>query len=263
ERIAISSSLLRATMKAFITGIAGFAGTHLAEHLLAEGDEVLGASLHGSWGEPALVERLPRELVERVPLVAWDITDPDLSAIAARLEAFAPDVIYHLAAVSKASDADSPEGARVNIVGTEHVLELARRLGRPRVVFISSSYVYAQAATPDSPPVPETAPLVPRGGYARRQAISEALVRHPVRDGGDGLIVRAFQHAGPRQSPRFMLAEWCQQFASGASPVEIYNSEAWIDLSDVRDVVRAYRLLAERGAPGEAYNVGSGTAHRT
>ena len=68
----------------------------------------------------------------------------------------------------------------------------------------------------------------------------------------------AFQHTGPRQNDRMMLSQWCRQFADGTDPVEVQTHSATIDVSDVRDVVRAYRRLAEAGGPGEVYNVGSG-----
>jgi GDP-4-dehydro-6-deoxy-D-mannose reductase len=195
------------------------------------------------------------------------------------LQSFAPDAIYHLAAVSKASDCEDLAAAyQVNVLGTQHVLDLAASLpSRPRVVFVSSSYVYAAAPRDAaSAIVSETAPLhapllsdaggtSPSDGYAESKMAGEILVRQFVAAGrGAAVIARAFQHGGPRQSPRFMLAQWCEQFARhDGSPVTLQRDEATIDFADVRDVVRAYRLLAVRGAPGEAYNVGSGVAVRT
>jgi GDP-4-dehydro-6-deoxy-D-mannose reductase len=159
----------------------------------------------------------------------------------------------------------------VNVAGTQHVLDLAARLpARPRVVFVSSSYVYAQqrCESPDQRMTENTplhVPLAAENGYAATKLAGEARVQEFVQaQGGDAVSARAFQHAGPRQSPRFMLAQWCEHFARrDGSPVAIRKSHAYIDLSDVRDVVRAYRLLAQRGTCGEAYNVGSGRDVRT
>src|SRR5690606_21693800 len=215
-------------MRAFITGITGFVGGHLAEHLRACGDEVMGSAQKADTSE----------------LVAWDIAMPTTSEVIEPIQAFAPEVIYHLAAISKSEDCGveqlTPQAIAVNVVGTEHVLELAQTLpSKPRVVFISSSYVYPQLDSLD--PVRETAPLAPANNYgvSKRQA-EERVLAYAQRHGADTVIARAFQHTGPRQIPRFMVPEWCQQFARGDAPVVIRNDEAWVDLLDVRDVVRAY-----------------------
>lgn len=237
-------------MKAFITGITGFAGAYLAEHLRACGDEVLGSTQQGEAGT-----------------IPWELSQPFSDAAVARLREFAPTAIYHLAAISKAEDcgkhAPTPEAIAVNVGGTQRILELATSLpSRPRVVFISSSYVYP--AVDSLAPLPETTSPAPTGGYGHSKLLAEQLLQRYVTERGvNAVIARAFQHTGPRQIARFMLPEWCDQFARGTSPVVIHNSEVWIDLADVRDVVRAYRLLALRGACGEAYNVGCGVAYRT
>jgi GDP-4-dehydro-6-deoxy-D-mannose reductase len=234
-------------MRSFITGIAGFVGQHLAEHLRACGDEVLGTSLRGE-GEH----------------LAWDISHPPSAGLVQRLQEFAPQAIYHLAAVSKATDCDDDAALaeQINVGGTRHILNLAAQLpSAPRVLFVSSSYVYAEPR--GGAPLDECAPLrsdLAANAYARTKIAGEQAVLDFAARGGNALIARAFQHTGPGQSPKFMLAEWCEQFASGASPVVIQRNNATIDLSDVRDVVRAYRLLMEHGQRGEIYNVGSGRA---
>jgi len=252
--------------RALITGVPGFVGTHLAEHLLERGDSVLGCSPDGSWEA-----RSPAELRDRLELVAWDLGSSDgLSAEGRRtIERFAPDWIFHLAALSVprdcGSDEPTPAAIAVNVEGTRRVLELAGSLGgEVRVLFTSSSYVYGPVDR-RSPRVDETARLAPRRGYGRTKLAAEEEVRRAVeRQGGDALIARAFQHTGPRQGPQMMLPEWAEQFARGGpDPVKVHTLDAQIDLTDVRDVVRAYRLLAERGSRGEVYNVGSGTSRRT
>ena len=251
---------------ALITGLPGFAGGFLAEHLLDCGDRVLGCSPDGMWEKSS-----PGELKDRVELLAWDLgVCGGLSERARRrIELFRPQVIYHLAAVSVPADCGEeeiiPAAAAVNVGGTRRVLELAASLAsKPRVLFTSSSHVYAPVS-PESPRVDETAPIGPQRGYGRTKLAAEAEVRRAVDElDCDAVIIRGFQHTGPRQNLRMMLPEWARQFAAGGSePVMVHTCDAYIDLSDVRDVVRAYRLLAQRGRRGEVYNVGSGKARRS
>ena len=210
-------------------------------------------------------------MARRVELVAWDLgSEQGLSAQARRqIERFEPDWIFHLAAISVpedcGSDRPTPQAVAVNVEGTRRLVELAGSLGgRPRVLFTSSSHVYAPV-DPASPRVDEHAPLGPKRGYGRSKLAAEEEVCRAVQQHGcDAVIARAFQHTGPRQNPRMMLPQWAEQFARrGAGPVAIYTRDARIDLTDVRDVVRAYRLLAEQGGRGEVYNVGSGISRRT
>ena len=154
-----------------------------------------------------------------------------------------------------------PRAVAANVDGTERVIQWAGR-GRespPRVLFVSSSHVYAPVGR-DSPALDERAPLSPATAYGRTKLAAERRsVRALDESGADIVIARAFQHAGPRQNGRMMLAEWCRQLATGRDePVRVRTRDAIIDLCDVRDVVRAYRLLALRGHSGVAYNVGSG-----
>lgn len=251
--------------RAILTGATGFVGGYLAEHLLEAGDEVLGFCPDARWPAGA-----PADLAARVPLLAWDLASPDgLSAEASRaVERFAPTCIYHLAAVSVPADCGDPEptpfAQAINVGGTRRVLELAASLARrPRVLLVSTCYVYGPVP-PESPRVSETAPRRPHRGYGRTKVAAEEAVEQFVAEGGDALIARSFQHTGPRQDARMMLPQWASQLAAdGEEPVEVYTLDAHLDLSDVRDVVRAYRLLVLGGRRGEAYNVGSGESRRT
>jgi len=247
--------------RALITGVTGFAGGFLAEHLLACGDEVLGCCSTGRWSGPDA-----RELAGRVELVGWELSSDDgLSDEARRrIEQFAPTCIYHLAAISVPEDCGTdeplPHVLAVNVAGTRRVLQLAGSLPtRPRVLVVSSSHVYA-APPPEHPVVDEATPPAPRGGYGRSKLLAEQETLRAVDQGlCQAVIARSFPHAGPRQSARRMLSQWARQFAeNSAGPVEIQTREARIDLSDVRDVVAAYRLLVEHGGSGRIYNVGSG-----
>lgn len=251
-------------MNALITGITGFAGGFLAEHLLAAGDRVLGVSRCGHWASDS-----SPVAASRCELVAWDVsrTDAVESRVLGAIERFAPQAIYHLAAISVPGDCGgqqpTDEAYHANVLGTRRVLELAASLpSRPRVLIVSTSHVYAAPYT--SVPLPETAPLGPDRGYGITKLAAEQEAVTAVRSGVDVVIARAFQHTGPRQAPRMMLPEWARQFASPARPpVRVLRLNALIDLSDVRDVVRAYRLLVEHGGTGGVYNVGTGRSLRS
>ena len=253
-------------MRALLTGVTGFAGGFLAEHLLAVGDRVLGCSTRAAWPGWA-----SRELRAQVELLRWDLGDVAglLGEVRGRIAAFAPDCIYHLGALSVPVDCGpnepTPRAVAVNVEGTTRVLELAASLSsRPRVLFTSTSHVYAPV-TSERFRVDETAPLGPRRGYGVTKLKAEELIRDAVRRQGlEIVIARSFQHTGPRQDPRLMLPEWAAQLARpGTGPLHVRNRDTGIDLTDARDVVRAYRLLVEHGRAGETYNVGSGTARRT
>jgi GDP-4-dehydro-6-deoxy-D-mannose reductase len=248
-------------VKALITGITGFAGQHLAAHLLSQGDQVRGLSRRSDW----LVD-VPPALRQHVELIGWDLSaeaQPGPTAVG-RITAFEPEVIYHLAAMSVPQDCGSQEptsGALlVNVEGTRRVMQLATRLSsKPRVLFTSTSRVYRRVSS-DAPYVDESSPLEPRGGYGISKLAAEDVARQMAADAAVELIViRPFQHTGPGQNDRMMLPQWARQIAEGGSvPIEVLRTEAGIDVSDVRDVVRAYRLLAQRGVSGGTYNVGSG-----
>ena len=251
-------------MRALLTGISGFAGGFLAEHLLNAGDALLGLIR-----DTTQRERLPRSARE-VPLVAWDLEDsvaPPAKSLQTIRE-FAPDCLYHLAALSLpelcGATAPTPQCLAANVEATRRVIELALALPRrPRVVFVSSSRVYSPVDGARAY-VNEDYATNPLQGYGQSKLMAEALVRAAVLERGlDAVISRSFQHTGPRQDPRLMLPEWASQLASGARDLHVRHLNAWIDCSDVRDVVRAYRLLAISGKSGEVYNVGSGLGRRS
>ena len=250
--------------RALITGATGFVGSFLAEHLLACGDEPLGVSASGRWPDELLGDRTFGATARRVPLVAWDVAESPSAETLRAFEEFAPTVIYHLAALSvpkECGDVEPTERAlAVNVGGTRAVVELAARLpSRPRLLFVSTGHVYGGSGAVD-----ESAPLEPRGPYGRTKVLAEAeLLREIAAGRADGVIARAFKHAGPRQGPQMMLSEWCSQFARPSrEPVLVQTFDSYLDLCDVRDVVRAYRLLVERAPSGGIFNVGGGRSVR-
>jgi GDP-4-dehydro-6-deoxy-D-mannose reductase len=248
--------------RALVTGVSGFVGGFLVEHLLGQGEELLGTAPD----DRPLASNSPA--LDHIEHVSWDFSaGPMPSASRRAVERFAPQAIYHLAALSIPEDCGTvrptPQAVTVNVDGTRRVLELAASLAtHPRVLIISSCHVYAPVS-PDRARIDESAPLGPASAYGLTKLAAEDVVRQAVADGScQAMIVRGFPHTGPRQSPRMMLPEWASQFAaSGTAAIRVHTRGAHLDLSDVRDVVRAYRLLVEAGTPGEAYNVGSGVEH--
>jgi GDP-4-dehydro-6-deoxy-D-mannose reductase len=251
-------------LKAVITGITGFAGGFLGEHLLSSGDELFGLSHHGIWPEFA-----PTVLRDKVPLAAWDVSQPAPVEIRRQLEDFAPQWLFHLAAMSVPADCGKQQATRrataVNVTGVANLIELVRSLSHPpRIIFASTSHVYAPV-TPQAFRLSEDSLVRPRNGYGLSKWAAERLLQSAASECSlETIIARAFQHAGPRQSNRLMLPSWAYQFCRPtAGAVHVHGLNTWIDLTDVRDIARAYRLLALRASPGEIFNLGSGISRRT
>lgn len=226
-------------MRALVTGGHGFVGRWLVSHLEEQGADVTAT------GEEV------------------DVTDAD--KVREFVTGLAPDAVFHLAgqaSVGRSWDAPSRTFA-VNALGTLHVLDAARRLATmPRVLVVSSAEVYG-AVTPDELPLREETPLRPVSPYAASKVAAEVIAQQAAR--GHGLpvvIARPFNHIGPGQSPAFVVAALAKRIVDaqrdGATKIEMGNPTARRDLTDVRDVVRAYALLIERGEAGEVYNVATG-----
>jgi GDP-4-dehydro-6-deoxy-D-mannose reductase len=246
-------------MRALVTGVSGFVGGHLAEHLVAQGDLVVGLSASGRW--PAELAHLGKT----VRLEPFDLVERDEAELADLVRRKQPEVIYHLAAQSNPQGSLSdPRGTwTLNLVGSLNLLEAVRSSGqKPRVILVGSGVSYGNPA-PELIPVREDCPLRPTNPYAASKAAVDLLgIQHHLAYGTDVLMVRPFNHAGPRQSSRYVLAALAQQVAEVESGrrdcLEVGNLDVVRDFTDVRDVVRAYRLLAQGGTPGEVYNLGSG-----
>ena len=188
----------------------------------------------------------------------------DASATRAAIAAARPLVVYHLAARAHVGDSwRDPAGTlRDNVAMTLNVLEAVRgEVPEATVVAVASGEVYGP---PDRLPVDEAAPLQPQNPYAVSKASGDLLAGFYADAHGLRVIrARAFNHAGPGQAPVYAIASFAKQFAAALeareSPVRLVtgNPDTRRDYTDVRDVVRAYRLLAERAEPG-VYNVCSG-----
>lgn len=228
-------------MRALVTGSNGFVGPWLLAHLREIGDDVLG-------------------LTETT-----DITDP--AALQDVLASAAFDAVYHLAAQSSVRLSwDDPVGTfTVNAVGTLNLCSAAIKLDRPpRVLIISSAEVYGKVPA-SAMPVGEDQPLAPVTPYAASKASAEMIgLQAWLGRGLEVVRTRAFNHTGPGQGPGFVVPDLAVQVARAAQGkidrIATGNLEVSRDMTDVRDVVRAYRLLMVHGEPGGVYNVCSGEA---
>lgn len=235
-----------------VTGAAGFAGSHLLEALVSDGGRVV--AWHRPGGAPS------RDA--RVEWMAVDVLDRE--GVAAALADTRPATIFHCAGSADVGSSwqDSLTPLETNALGTHHLLDGVRRAGlRSRVVVASSALVYRPALDP----LDEDAPLGPTNPYGLSKLAQDMLAIRAAAD-LDVVVARAFNHAGPRQSPSYATASFARQIALAeadrAAPViDVGNLDARRDITDVRDTVRAYRALAIRGAPGRPYNVCCGRAY--
>ena len=230
-------------MRALVTGAGGFVGVHLVRHLEQQGDDVV-------------------QLERRVDGI--DIADAD--ALTDAVVAAKPEAVYHLAGAADVGGSwvAPRETFLANALGTLNVLEASRQAGAERVLAVTSADVYGRV-TSDELPLGEDRPLRPVSPYAASKVAADALAqqawlghRLPV------IRVRAFNHLGPGQSDRFLAPSIAARIAhnerDGGDEVPIGNMTPRRDVTDVRDVVRAYRLLVEAGEAGAVYNVCRGSA---
>ena len=243
-------------MKALIIGAAGFVGGYLADHLQKECE----------WS--VCVTKMPQEvcLIENVEVYDLDVLEKN--AIEQLLEQVAPDYIFHLAAQSSVAVSwKRPDlTVDVNIKGCVNVLEAIRKMEKkPRVLLIGSSEEYGPVKQEENP-VKETQMLQPGNIYAATK-VCQNMIGKIYADAYqmDVMMVRAFNHIGPKQAPLFVVSDFCKQVAEiekGQKEPVMYvgNLSAMRDFTDVRDIVRAYAMLIQKGRAGETYNVGSGTA---
>jgi GDP-4-dehydro-6-deoxy-D-mannose reductase len=245
-------------VKVLITGIAGFAGSHLAELALREGAEVVGTVLPG-----APTDNLGA-LRKDVATLDSDLTEP--GAAAAVLRATRPDRVFHLAGASVVGTSWElrADVLRTNLEATYQICEGLRRHPVPCLV-VSSGEVYGIVPEAEQP-IPESRPWAPLSPYALSKASQELYAGYYARAEGVPLvIVRAFNHVGPRQGLGFVWSDVARQIADiekkqGRGALEVGSTTTRRDFTDVRDMVRAYWLVLDRAAPGSIYNAASGRA---
>jgi GDP-4-dehydro-6-deoxy-D-mannose reductase len=226
-------------MRALVTGATGFVGSQLIHHLRESGDEVYG------------IDR------ER------DVTDE--ASMREVFRWFRPEVTYHLAALTHVGESwkNAREFTRVNVVGTRRVLDAAyNAVPDSTTIVVSSSEVYGVVSEADQP-LRENFRVAPANPYSSSKVEAEHVAREMTSERGQRVVIaRPFNHVGPGQSPTFVVPALATRLLdakeSGATEIPVGDLSTRRDFSDVRDVVRAYRLLAEFGVSGEVYNVASG-----
>ena len=245
---------------AYITGIAGFAGSYLAEELLSCGWRVAGSVF-----ENESLENLSG-IESKLQLERLDILDAD--RVRLRFGAVNPDYIFHLAALASVGRSFDLERAtyRVNFDGTVNVLQAGRSCANlKKLVIVCSADAYG-VFKPANKLLTESQPLAPISPYGISKAAAEHAGLYSHRQHGVPVVVaRAFNHSGPRQREDFVIPSFARQIALIESKrqepvIKVGDLTAKRDLSDVRDIVRGYRLIAEKGKPGQIYHLCSGKA---
>jgi GDP-4-dehydro-6-deoxy-D-mannose reductase len=227
-------------MKAIVTGASGFVGGYLVAHLQAEGDDAIG---------------LDRE-------DGLDITDR--AGAVEIFTAHAPEVVYHLAARTHVGDSwtSAQQVIETNVVGTLNVLDAARAAGARRVLVVGSAEEYGLVEQSDVPLTEESAlrPFTPYG--ASKVGAAFLALQAFLGSGLETIRVRAFNHTGPGQPPRFLVPALAHRIATteraGGDHIAVGNLDPVREVNDVRDIVRAYRLVVLEGTAGDVYNVCSG-----
>jgi GDP-4-dehydro-6-deoxy-D-mannose reductase len=251
-------------MRSLVTGAGGFVGGYLVKELAGAGHEVIATDI-------VATSRAPRDVAYR----RCDLLDA--RAVKTLLSDVHPDFVFHLAAQSSAmrSFEDPRSTLETNVFGTLNLLEGVRllpyacpgsrtRSGKVRMLSVGSSEEYGRRPRSEMP-LGEDSPIEPVSPYAVSKAAQTMLVLQYGRSFDlDVVVTRSFGHTGPGQTARFVLASFAKQCAEiGAGKhepvVHVGNLAVVRDFLDVRDVVRAYRLLAEEASEPGAYNVCSGT----
>jgi len=243
-------------MQLFITGATGFAGSHLVDQLVSA-DHTVFALVHQASSHQELPDHPQIEPIEGDLL--------DLKSLKAAVSRAQPDVIYHLAgqAYPDRSWQDPALTIAINTGGTANLLEAAVQYGRPRVVVVTSAEIYGTIGA-DQLPLTEESKPEPRHPYGiSKWAAGELVSIYWQRYQLPVVEARPFNHIGPHQALGFVVTDFASQLAAiklGRRPATMSggNLSAQRDFTDVRDVVKAYVALAERGQPGEAYLICSG-----
>ncbi len=250
-------------MRILITGITGFVGGHLTEVLRAEGGHTIaGVSRQAAWGP------FWTHLDGAAELHATDLLDG--AAVERMVRDFRPDWVFHLAGYANPGKSfrEPDQCWADNLVATRSLYDaITRSEVRPRVLFVSTGLVYGDPDGPEQA-FDEAAVLKPASPYAASKAAADLLGYQYTRSPGlDVVRVRLFNQIGPRQPADYAVANFARQIAAaeaGRQPpvIETGDLSSQRDVTDVRDMVSAFRLLVERGATGEVYNAGRGQTWR-
>ena len=248
--------------KVFITGITGFAGSFLAEHIASQKDyEIFGSFLSDTNLENT------SSVKEKVSLRQIDLRDS--RKLQDLIKEIRPDFVYHLAALTSPADSfkNPVEFINNNIEAEVNLLEAIRKTGiLPKVLIASSAEVYGEVAAGDLP-IDEDTPLRPASPYAVSKVAQDFLgLQYFISYKIPVIRVRPFNHIGPRQAPNFVVSSFSKRIVDiergKESVMRVGNLMAKRDFTDVRDIVRGYLLLLEMGDPGDVYNIGSGRSYK-
>jgi GDP-4-dehydro-6-deoxy-D-mannose reductase len=244
-------------MKALVTGITGFVGSHMAEYLLSRNVEVFGTIRQRS-----RMDHIKH--LKDIHLMECELRDP--FSVEHLIKEVKPDLIFHLAAQSFVPTSwNSPiDTIHNNVAGQVNIMEAIRRFDLPCKLQIACSSEEYGHVEPHETPIRETNPLRPLSPYAVSKVAQDYLGYQYFKSYGLPIVVtRTFNHTGPRRGENFVTSNFAKQIAQiekGIKPPVLYvgNLSAKRDFTDVRDVVRAYWLALEKGKPGETYNIASG-----
>lgn len=250
--------------RVLITGISGFAGSHLAEFFIAQKKH----EVSGTYLTSASLINLAK-IVKKLNLVEVDLTHQE--EITSFVKKIKPDLVFHLAALPAVGESFDRPGETIinNITAQLNLLEAIRKLGflDCRILIVSSADIYGRVSKKDLA-IDEKTSFYPTNTYAVSKIAQDFLgLQYFLSYKLKVIRVRPFNHIGPRQSPGFVIADFAQKIAKiekgKSEPVlRVGNLVSRRDFTDVRDMVRAYTLLIEKGIIGEAYNIGSGVSHK-
>jgi GDP-4-dehydro-6-deoxy-D-mannose reductase len=248
-------------MRALITGITGFAGSHLAEYILAEQP---GVEVYGTFRWRSRMDNVEHLEGGRIKLVEADLRD--YTSVHRALEISRPDIVFHLAAQSfvPASWNAPSDTIITNVTGQTNLFEAIRSLRLDPVVQIACSSEQYGLVHPDETPIKETNPLRPLSPYAVSKVSQDYLGYQYFQSYGLKVIrTRGFNHTGPRRGQVFVTSNFCSQVAAielglQEPVIRVGNMEAIRDFTDVRDMVRAYWLAVTKAKLGEVYNIATG-----
>jgi len=247
-----------------ITGITGFAGSHLADYILENHPDV---TVYGIVRWRSRMENV-EHLRGKIHLIEGDIRD--YVSIRSVIEEVKPEIIFHLAAQSfvPTSWKAPQETLTTNIIGQTNIFEAVRELGlNPAIQIAGSSEEYGLVYE-NEVPIKESNPLRPLSPYAVSKIAQDFLGYQYFKSYGMRIIrTRGFNHTGPRRGEVFVTSNFSKQIAliekGKQEPViKVGNLDAIRDFTDVRDMVRGYWFAATRGEPGEVYNICSGKGYR-
>ncbi len=252
------------TKKVLITGISGFAGSYLAEHLVSRND----LTIHGTYLKESSLSNI-NHIVNKINLEKINLLDnKDVDSLIDRVK---PDLIFHLAALTSPSDSfKTPvETITNNIAAEVNLLEAVHlsKLLDSKILIVSSAETYGKVDKDDLP-IDENTKFTPTNPYSVSKIAQDFLgLQYFLSYKLQIIRVRPFNHIGPRQSPGFVVPDFAKKIVEiekgRREPIlKVGNLESKRDFTDVRDMVIAYDLLLKKGVPGDVYNVGSGSSHK-